>query len=103
MNQPKQPKKAAAPRRKTQRPAGGKKVNWKKEFADAGKTSGRVAGRVLTTILNVLLTLLLIGLSVGTVVGCVFALYIKNNIVPCIDVGLYVSDQDLTTLLFYTI
>ena len=50
MNQPKQPKKAAAPRRKTQRPAGGKKVNWKKDFADAGKTSGRVAGLVLTTI-----------------------------------------------------
>lgn len=103
MNQPKQPKKsAAAPSRKARRPAVGKKVNWKKEFADAGKTSGRVAGRVLTTILNVFLTLLLIGLIVGTMVGCVFALYLKNNIDPSLDVDLYVSDQDLTTMLYYT-
>lgn len=96
-NKPSKPQHAAAPASRR----GKKKVNWKRELANAGKTSGKVVGRFFSVLLNVFLTILLVGLIVGCTVGCVFALYIKNNVDPTLDVDLYVSDQDLTTMLYY--
>lgn len=63
--------------------------------------SGHVALRVLSYVLNILLTLLLIGMITGSIVVLVFALYVKGNIDPTLDVDLLTSSQSQTTTLYY--
>lgn len=87
---------------KTAKPDEKKPVQWGKEVASAGKTTGRVFLKILTVIVNVILTVLLVGMIVGVIVGSVFLLYVKNEIDPTLDVDVFVSDQDLTTMIYYT-
>ena len=77
-------------------------VNWAKETAGAGRLAGRVIGRIFSYILNILLTVLLICFITGIIVGTVFAVYIKNNIDPEVDVSLFsVSNTNQTSHMYY--
>ena len=69
-----------------------------------GKAFGRVLGlslhfliRLLSYILNIIITILIIGITTAVICGIVFAVYLKNNIDPTLDVDYLRTEQDGTT------
>lgn len=78
------------------------KVNWSHEAAGAGRLAGKVVARIFSYILNILLTILLICFITGIIVGTVFAVYIKNNIDPDVDLSQFsISNTNQTSRMYY--
>lgn len=78
------------------------KVNWSQEAAGAGKLAGKIIGRIFSYLLNIILTVLLICLITGIIVGTVFAVYIKNNIDPEVDLSQFsISNTNQTSRIYY--
>lgn len=78
------------------------KVNWSKEAAGAGKLAGKIVGRIFSYILNILMTVLLICFITGIIVCTVFAVYVKNNIDPEVDLEQFsVSNTNQTSRIYY--
>lgn len=78
------------------------KVDWSREAAGAGKLAGKVIGRIFSYLLNIILTVLLICFITGIIVGTVFAVYIKNNIDPEVDLSQFsVSNTNQTSRIYY--
>lgn len=77
-------------------------INWGDEVANVLGIIGRVLLRVLIFICSLLLTILLIGMLTGTIVAGAFAIYVNNYIDADLEgFDLIVSDQDLTTKIYY--
>ncbi len=77
-------------------------VNWSREAAGAGRLIGKILGRALSYLLNIILTVLLICFITGIIVGTVFAVYIRNNIDPEVDLSQFsVSSTNQTTRIYY--
>ncbi len=77
------------------------KVNWAEEVRKALKIVGRVLGRALSYVLNALLTVVLICFITGIIVGTAFAVYVKENIDPNVDMDLFYVNTNQTSKVYY--